>query len=181
MRIAVVGPQNVGKTTFIKDFIFAHPEYTTHAVSYREIIEREKLTINQETDESSQGVIMSFLAELINNNGEKDVIFDRAVIDNLAYSLSAFSRGKVSAEFIENTRKVMYGNFKHLDAIFFIPASLLVELKDDKFRDTDRKFIDQVNRIFIEILLEVATKNVIPIKVLSGTREERVEQIKKYI
>jgi hypothetical protein len=48
-------------------------------------------------------------------------------------------------------------------------------------RDTDKNFVDLVNRVFIEILLEIASKNIIPIKVISGAREERVGQIKNLV
>lgn len=61
MRIVVVGAQNVGKTTFVRDFVTKFPNYTTPSVSYRDIVLAKGLKINQETGEESQAAIMQFI------------------------------------------------------------------------------------------------------------------------
>lgn len=181
MRIAVIGPQNVGKTTFIKDFLESYKNYQTLHVSYRDLIEQENLVINQQTNEKSQAIIMNFLYDLITKNIEENIIYDRCVIDNYAYSMAGFLKGNVDVVFLKINKQKMLEHLDFLDTIFFIPASLLVDLEDDKFRDIDKNFIDLVNRIFIETLLEISKIKNIPIHVLSGSRNERLVQISEII
>jgi signal recognition particle receptor subunit beta len=68
MKIAVIGPQNTGKTTFIKDFLKEFKKYKTTKYTYRDIIRKKKLDINQKSSELSQKVIMDFLYKEITSN-----------------------------------------------------------------------------------------------------------------
>jgi GTPase SAR1 family protein len=181
MRIAVVGAQNVGKTTFVKDFVSAFPNYSTPNVSYRDVVLAKGLKINQETTVESQLAIRDFIYSLISESKEENIIFDRCLIDNFVYSYCAFLKGNIKDEFINESKEKVFEHLKYLDQIIFIPTALNINLEDDKLRDTDKNFVDLVNRVFIEILLEIASKNIIPIKVISGAREERVGQIKNLV
>lgn len=181
MRIAVVGAQNVGKTTFIKDFISQFPNYTTPNVSYRDIVLQKGLKINQETSLESQAAIMEFIYNLISEDKQENVIFDRCLIDNYVYSYCAYLKGNIESEFIEVSKEKVFEHLKFLDGIVFIPVSLNVDLQSDKFRDIDKNFIDQVNRTFVEILLEISKLFPIKIVVLSGSRQERVESVRTWI
>jgi hypothetical protein len=179
MRIAVVGAQNVGKTTFVKDFVAKFSNYITPNVSYRDIVLTKGLKINQETGEESQAAIMQFIYNLISENKDENIIFDRCLIDNYVYSHCAYLKGAISGEFIEVSKETMFSHLQFLETIIFIPVSLAVELESDKLRDTDKKFIDTVNRTFVEILLEVSRRFEIRIIVLSGSREERLAEVAK--
>ena len=177
MRIAVVGAQNVGKTTFVSDFILKFPEYFSPKVSYKELVEKHGLKINQETGEESQAVIMQALWDSITKNPGENIIFDRCLIDNYVYSYCAFLKGKISAEFIEASKEKMFEHLKFLETIIFIPVSVSVEVKESGQRDLDKNFIDLVNRVFMEILLEISKRFDLKIVVLSGSREERVQDV----
>jgi len=180
MRIAVVGAQNVGKTTFVRDFVTKFSNYTTPNVSYRDIVLAKGLKINQETGEESQAAIMQFIHTLISENKDENIIFDRCLIDNYVYSYCGYLKGNITSEFIEASKDTMFSHLQFLETIVFIPVSLAVELESDKLRDTDKKFIDTVNQVFIEILLEISKRFAIKVIVLSGDRESRVvEAVKK--
>lgn len=181
MRIAVVGAQNVGKTTFVKDVVSHFPTYTTPNVSYRDVVLARGLKINQETGPESQRAIMDFIYDLISQDKNENIIFDRCLIDNYVYTYCAYLKGKVDKSFVEETKQKVFEHLKYLDLIIFIPTSVNINLEDDKLRDTDKNFVDLVNRSFVEILLEIAQNNLIPIKVFSGTREERVESFSNLI
>lgn len=180
MKIAVVGPQNVGKTTFIKDFVERFPEYKTHTVSYKDVVSEKGLKINQETSQETQLAIMEFIYKLISENEEQNMIFDRCLVDNYVYSYCAYLKGKISSDFIQASKVKMFEHLKNLDVIFFIPTSLLIELEEREQRDVDKKFLDLVNRVFTEILLEIYKNSPIKIYVLSGTRVERIRQTEGY-
>jgi signal recognition particle receptor subunit beta len=43
MKIAVIGPQNTGKSTFVKDFLLEFPAYKTTQKTYRDIVTENNL------------------------------------------------------------------------------------------------------------------------------------------
>lgn len=76
MRLAVIGPQNTGKSTFIKDFIKAFPNYKTPQKTYRDVISKRKLSINQKSTEKNQKIIRDFLYKQISENKQSNILFD---------------------------------------------------------------------------------------------------------
>ncbi len=178
MRIAVIGPQNTGKTTFLKDFLKDFPKYKTTKKTYRDVIAKNRLNINQKTNEKSQKMIMEFLYKEITKNKLPNILFDRCLIDNYVYSYCAYLKGEISKEFILVTQRKMFDHLKFLDVIIFIPTSVSVKLINDNVRDIDTGFIDLVNKIFFEVLFEISHKTNILIFVISGNRAERIRQVR---
>lgn len=181
MRIAIIGPQNTGKTTFIQDFLREFKSYTTPKEKYRDIISKNKLKINQNTNDKSQELIGSFLFKNIKNTTGKNVVFDRCVIDNYIYSSLGYRAKKVSKDLLLKTEKLMLENLRYLDCIVFIPTAVSVRLKADNIRDIDTQFVDEVNDAFITTLLDIRSKYFIPVFVISGNRKQRIEKIKRIL
>ncbi len=177
MRLAVIGPQNTGKTTFIKDFVEAFPHYVTPTETYRDIVHKNKLKINQETGEQSQLAIRDFIFNQIKNFQGENVIFDRSLLDNYVYSLAQYNQGKMKKRFMDETKKMMYQSLTHVDRLIFIPTAAVVGLVDDKLRDIDRNYIDNINKLFLEELLDLARNSPIPIWVVTGDRKTRIKTI----
>jgi predicted ATPase len=174
MKIAIVGAQNTGKSTFLKDLLKEFPNYTTPKETYRDLVVAKGLRINQETSDESQRAIRDFLYAQLEENSLNDVFFDRSVIDNYIYTVLAYERGAASKELVEETHTMMLASYDYLDRLFFIPTAVSVRLTDDQLRDIDTKFIDLVNHRFIATLLEASHKSNIAIDVIAGTRAERV-------
>jgi len=181
MRIAVIGPQNAGKTTFIKDFLKEFTSYETTKDTYRDHVAEIGLPINQETNESSQRAILDFLYNQTIDNRNENVIFDRCVVDNYVYTHSAYLRGRASKELLLLTEGKMYDQLTQLDCLVFIPTSAGVKLENDSFRDIDTGFVDAINRLFIEALLDIAGRTSMTIFVVTGNREERVSIVRQKI
>ena len=181
MRIAVIGPQNTGKSTFIKDFLKEFPHYKTPKETYRDVVKSKKLTINQKTNEESQREIRDFMYKQFCHSVDKNVIFDRSLIDNYVYTYAQYVEGKISKTFLEESEDLMKEVLHSVDMYFFIPASLSVSLVNDELRDTDSKFIDEVNGYFLKTLFELAREQRIIIKIISGTRKERIKKVKELL
>lgn len=177
MRLAVIGPQNTGKTTFVQDFVQAFPHYITPKETYRDVINKHNLEINQKTSEKSQLEIRDFIFNQIKNFQGENVIFDRSLLDNYVYSLARYHQGKMKKSFLDATRKMMYVSLTHIDRLIFIPTSVGVGLVDDKTRDTDRLYIDHINKLFLEEILELVRKSPIPVWIISGDRQTRIKSI----
>ena len=181
MKIAIVGPQNTGKSTFLADLLKVYPGYTTPTETYRDLVIRKGLHINQETGEESQRAIRDFLYGQAKENTSADVFFDRSVIDNYVYTALAVERGTASAALRDETYTMMLDSFGSLDRLFFIPTAVSVVLHNDLLRDIDTGFIDVTNRMFIATLLDVVRKSPIAVDVISGKREERVALAQRII
>ena len=90
MKIAIVGTQCNGKSTFIKKFLEIWPMYKQPSKTYRDIISEKKLKLNQKGNEESQRAILDALIDELqyaSANDGKDIIFDRCVLDNIVYRL----------------------------------------------------------------------------------------------
>ncbi len=181
MRLAISGPQNTGKTTFIQDFLLHFPNYFSPKKTYRDIIIKNNLITGQAQPEESQKRIRDFQYKQILKNKKENIIFDRCIIDNLVYSLCQYELGNFSHSFVEETKKMMIDSLEYLDTLVFIPTALSVKIINDNLRDTNRKSIDNVNRLFISTILEIARENKIKIFTITGDRNTRIEQIRKII
>ncbi len=179
MRLAIIGPQNTGKTTFVGDLLKAFPHYTTPKHTYRDVVRKRKLAINQKTGEESQREIRDFIFNQIKSFQGENVVFDRSLLDNYVYSLAQHAKGKIGKRFIEETRKMVYVSLTHVDRLIFIPTAAGVDLINDELRETDRLYIDYINKLFLEEILELARTSPIPIWIISGDRETRIETLRK--
>ncbi|MBP6888122.1 MAG: ATP-binding protein [Candidatus Pacebacteria bacterium] len=181
MRIAVIGPQNTGKSTFIKDFLKEFPHYTTPKETYRDVIERKELHVNQESTLASQKEIRDFMFGQLRHNAEYNVIFDRCMVDNYVYSYVQYEKGELPKWLVDETEAMMKDLLQCVDLYLFIPTAVSVPLVDDGTRDITASYIDTVNHHFLRILFEIARTHHITVKVISGSRQERIEQVKRLI
>ena len=179
MRIAVIGPQNTGKSTFVADFLKEFSTYATPTETYRDMVKRKGLAINQKTNEESQRLIRDFLAEQVAEDKTKDILFDRCVLDNYVYTYAQYEKGLIDEAFLRESEKVMYKNLDDLDVLILIPTAVSVPLVNDTLRDTDTVFIDRINCIFLETLFTVAHRSMVKIIAIAGTREQRIAQVHK--
>lgn len=181
MRIAVIGPQNTGKSTFIKDFLKEFPHYTTPRETYRDVIEKRHLAVNQKTSLESQKEIRDFMFGQLRHNLEYNVIFDRCMIDNYIYTYVQYENGEIPKWFVDETESMMKDSLRTADLYLFIPTAVSVPLVDDGTRDITASYVDMVNHHFLRILFELSRTHHITVKVISGTPKERMGQVKKLI
>ncbi|OHA62185.1 MAG: hypothetical protein A2556_00980 [Candidatus Vogelbacteria bacterium RIFOXYD2_FULL_44_9] len=175
MRLAVIGPQNTGKSTFIQDFVKTFPQYSTPIETYRDVIKRKKLAINQQSSETAQKVIRDFLFDQICHNRESNILFDRCVIDNYVYTLALYEKKEASLEFLNETFDMIIKHLEFLDGIIFIPSAVAVKLTNDGVRDIETKYIDKINRFFIKTLFLLQKHRPVEVFVISGDRRERIK------
>ena len=151
MKICAIGTQNIGKTTYIEDFVKEWPMYTTPEKTYRDIIKEKGLTVNDEGTEESQKIILDALVDqAIAYSKDDNVILDRCVLDNLAYTSWLNINGKVSDKFLDETRLIVRETLKMYDILFFFPISKFSEiaLEDKENRNTDPVYREEIDAIF---------------------------------
>lgn len=196
MRIAVIGTQCVGKTTFIDDFLKTWPMYKRGDTSYRELAKKNaKVTLNREGTEEGQQIIRDALVDdMMKYTSNDNVIFDRCILDNLVYSLWLYEKKKnLSDMFMETSFHMCREAMKFIDVVFYIPLLEKYPVKIVKDQDGQRD-IDPVYREEIANIYKSVAKSYYDHKSavfamddspalieIFGTREERIAMTKLYI
>lgn len=173
MKIAVTGPQNTGKTTFISDILKECPNFRLPTITYRDLIKRKGLDINQKTSPDTQELIRNFMIDQITDAETSDMIYDRCLIDNLVYTAWMLKNKDYDSSFYYETRLMMMHHIEKYDLIFFIPYDNTIPLKPSELRDITPEYIRDINAMFIEIIIDSKFKNVVTIY---GDREQRMQQ-----
>lgn len=181
MRLAIIGPQNTGKSTLIANLIKALPEYVSSQGRYSYVVRSHGLSINQQTSKASQILIRDFLFDQERSNKEENILFDRCLIDNYVYSAAAFGKNGIDDDFLKETMKLVKDSLIYLDGLIYIPTTVSVVLRNNNIRDTNPSYVDSVNVLFIDTLFDIIKAHPLPILTLSGTRTQRVTKVKKWL
>jgi GTPase SAR1 family protein len=173
MKIGLCGTMSVGKTTLVNAL-----KETEQFKKYNFATERSKylndLGIPLNTDSTLKGqtvFLAERCAELMNNN----IITDRTVIDVMAFTMNAVSINHQDKEIFENYAKEF---IREYDYIFYIsPHGIPVE--DNGVRETDEHYRDLID-FTITTLIKRYGYMANKIEKISGSTDERVEQILKF-
>lgn len=196
MKIAVIGAQNTGKTTFIEDFIKQWPMYNRCSKPYYTTLVKEKgITLNESGSEESQEAIMNSLIDQVMPGTKRDnIIYDRSVLDNLMYTLWMNGKGVVSDEFVKKCIPIIKESLTFYDILFFLPITkhspIPIEEKDH--RSNSQEFRSEADNIMKALVFQYnqGNKTYFPfdtklgcpaIVEIFGNREERIELAKMYI
>jgi nicotinamide riboside kinase len=192
MRIAIVGAQNTGKTTLAKAVKAYWPGYKLIEGKYREYVKEKKDNLNQNSSLETQTLLRDFMIDdAVDNASEKYTIFDRNILDNVAYTLWLADKGKITSdEFITSSLTICRETLKLFDVVFWLPVSDDIRLTEEKVnRDTDLTYREEIDYIFQAIyegyqqhdgiLFDVNDQPaMIP---LFGTLDERIDTVKQYL
>lgn len=174
MKIGCIGTQNTGKTTFIKDLIATYPQFTTPSKTYRDVIRKYGLKINQNATIAHQWIIFCNVLETANKRYSKSVVFDRTPFDAYIYTL--YVAGKPDG--LEEMRETAVQSLERLDMIFMFPiaGNEHIPLKADGLRDIDANYRENINDLFHrELALAAArTDKLPPIYNVTGVRHDRI-------
>jgi thymidylate kinase len=189
MKIAIIGSQGSGKSHLIKEFLEKWTMYKTPEKTYRDIIKSRNIKINQEGDEESQKAILNALIDEVQQAKGDFLIFDRCVIDNMAYTLWLNAHDKVSNKFVMDTKFLTHQTLKLFDMIFYVPVRPEIELQEKETRDSDPKFREEIDNIFRALIssYEKGTGAFFPLEdcpaiiTLEGPPDLRKDQISLYI
>jgi GTPase SAR1 family protein len=151
MKIAVIGTQNTGKTTYIDDFLKKWTMYKKPETSYRDLIKEKNLPHSKDGTEETQTLILNALVDQAIEFSKKDnVILDRSVLDVLAYSTWLCLNEKVSEKFLDQQRIIVRETLKMYDVLFFIPLTKTskINIVDNGTRNVDPIYREEIDNIF---------------------------------
>jgi hypothetical protein len=174
MKIGCIGTQNTGKTTFIKDLIATYPQFTTPNKTYRNVIRKYGLKINQNATIVHQWIIFCNVLEMVNKRYSKSVVFDRTPFDAYIYTL--YVAGKPDG--LEEMRELAVQSLEKLDMIFMFPVAgnEHIPLKADGLRDIDENYRETINALFLSELAIASTLSdkLPPIHNITGLQHDRI-------
>lgn len=191
MKIAIIGPQNSGKTQLISQFLAKWPMYNLAAENdYRT---RDDLNLNREGTVESQTIIRDCLVDQILQADGEFCLFDRCPIDNFVYTLYLHNKhpDQFDAEFVKQTRDIVAASMQSLDVIFCTRYNPLYNntREEKSSRDTDAEYITDIDNLFGAIVLDnqdrtgflSPPRDAPPIIELIGPPEGYIAQIADYI
>jgi len=192
MKIAFIGTQCNGKSTLIKEFREKWPMYKQPEKTYRDLIKEKKVKNNKNGTEESQKAILNALVDeviLATVTEEKHIVFDRCVIDNIAYTLWLNERNKVSDEFVMDSRQIALETIKMYDIIFYLPLREEIKIEKRKGRDIDPVYRQEIDNIFKALVSSYERNSGVffPVRdcpaviTLEGPADLRCEQIRLYL
>ena len=172
MKIGFVGSISVGKTTLVNELAKLEQFKDYHIATERSKYLRD-LGIPLNTDSTLLGQTI-FLSERCSELLRDKVLTDRSIID-----VMAFTNLSKSISLDEKLSFCDYAsNFISLyDHIFYISPEG-VKLEDNGVRVVDAEYRDQID-IEIKYLLSTYGSKINKFHVISGTVEERIEQVKQ--
>jgi len=172
MKIGFVGSISVGKTTLVNELAKLEQFKDYHIATERSKYLRD-LGIPLNTDSTLLGQTI-FLSERCSELLRDKVLTDRSIID-----VMAFTNLSKSISLDEKLSFCDYAsNFISLyDHIFYISPEG-VKLEDNGVRVVDTEYRDQID-IEIKYLLSTYGSKINKFHVISGSVEERIEQVKQ--
>lgn len=194
MRLSIIGAQNAGKSFLIEQFLKEWPMYKKPQKTYRDIIKEKNLPINKQGTKESQREILNALvdeAQFAASSEDKHIIFDRCVVDNIAYTLWHYAKDTpgFDSEFVIDSKTIAAFALKHLDVIFYIPARKEIPIEEKENRETDEVYREEIDNIFDSLVTsyEKNTGAFFPLEDcpavirLDGPPDMRLPQMKLYI
>jgi hypothetical protein len=141
MRIAISGTHSVGKSTLVRDFHAAHPEFLVEDEPYRYLAARgERIHFAERASQRCNTLMTRHAIDRINdaraNRPDVDIICDRSCLDFIPYSEYALAMG--SAQGVPETQR-----------------RRTVEVRADMLEKADLQFPSDITTAFIDQLWAV--------------------------
>jgi nicotinamide riboside kinase len=180
MRVSFTGAQSTGKTTLLNECKLIYKDYKFVDEVTRYVRKSYDVKINEAGGSETQ---LYILAEHIKNHlrTEENLILDRCILDGYVYTKYQVDNEKVNHSVLEAFNAVFSTLFNKLDLVFYTDPSD-VKLVDDGERSTDKDFRADVIDIFEDLIgYKMSPWNRDKVVRLSGSVEERMKTIKKYL
>jgi thymidylate kinase len=180
MRVSFTGAQSTGKTTLLNKCKEVYKDYKFVDEVTRYVRKTYDVKINEVGGTETQ---LYILAEHIKNHlrPEDNLMLDRCILDGYVYTKYQVMNGKVKEDVLHAFNSVFNLLFDKLDYVFYTDP-LDVKLVDDGERSVDLNFRKTIINLFDDLITyKMSSKNREKVIKLSGTVEERMQTVEKYL
>jgi nicotinamide riboside kinase len=180
MRVSFTGAQSTGKTTLLNKCKEVYKDYKFVDEVTRYVRKTYDVKINEVGGTETQ---LYILAEHIKNHlrPEENLMLDRCILDGYVYTKYQVMNGKVKEDVLHAFNSVFNLLFDKLDYVFYTDP-LDVKLVDDGERSVDLNFRKTIINLFDDLITyKMSSKNREKVIKLSGTVEERMQTVEKYL
>jgi GTPase SAR1 family protein len=174
MKIGLCGTMSVGKTTLV-NALKELPEFEGYNFRTERSQHLMKQGIPLNTDSTLKGQC-AFLAERASELMCDDVLTDRTIIDVMAFANASTSMDIYQKQDFQTLASQLIGDY---DYIFYVSPEG-VEIEDNGVRETNAEYRDEIDFI-INNLINLYNHRMKNLHSLSGSTEERIEQMKQAI
>ena len=171
MKIGLCGTMSVGKTTLV-NALKNEPEFKNYKFATERSKYLQSIGIPLNTDSTLKGQLI-FAAERAAELMQENIITDRTIIDVMAFCSLSKSMNKAEKDHING---VLWHLIKEYDIIFHID-DLSIPIEDNGVRETDKEYRLEVHNKISSILGMFGGMAGKLVRI-SGTTEERIEQVK---
>lgn len=174
MIISFSGAQSTGKSTLLKVWQEAKPEWD-YIPEVTRLVKREyDLPINEDGTDLTQMMIMGEHLRNAYTKRDRHVVLDRCSLDGLVYTHWLCDNKKVSMGTYSHARYVFDSTIEKYDLIIYTSPED-VPVVDDGERSINVKFREEIIELFEQYLSNIPTQKLI---VARGSVEARVNQIR---
>ncbi|SEN57834.1 AAA domain-containing protein [Mucilaginibacter gossypiicola] len=170
MRVAIVGAHKVGKTTLAEELLESLPGYTLEMEPYYQL-EASGYEFSEAPTSEDFLDQFNYSVKLVSKS-ESKVIFDRCVIDILAY-LHVIDPGRNIQLLFETTQTIIAG----IDLLVFVPIEepdLIAVHPSDKL-----KLRSRVNDLLLDWIRDLGIAAIEVSGTLSGRRDQVLAKISR--
>lgn len=185
MRIAISGTHSQGKSTFVRDFLDAHPNYAFETEPYRALMHKHKILFGDVQRIQDIDLQLNYCIEQVKKYRLGDcVIFDRPPADYIPYAdyTATNAHTDIDKAYIQSLYKRIKPAMAYLDLIVFVPITdqYQIKLEDDGHRPTAdfyRTWVDEAfKNLYRKNLNKIMPKGHHPHLIeITGPREKRIE------
>ena len=173
MRIAVTGSHNSGKSTIIELLSESFSNYIIYDEPYYLLLE-DGYEIPAPPSLDEYRVMLEKSLELIGEEKNEDVFFDRSPVDLLAYTLVSDNYGEIDEDkYFDEVKK----SIESLDALFYLPIEDIVT--QNASLDEYFELREEVDIMIERIINDLAGNT--PVIQFSGDLETRVAKAERFI
>jgi nicotinamide riboside kinase len=173
MLISFSGAQSTGKSTLLKVWQEAIPEWD-YIPEVTRLVKREyDLPINEDGNDLTQTMIMSEHLRNAFAKREKHAILDRCSLDGLVYTHWLCDNKKVSMGTYSHTSYIFNNTIEKYDLIIYTSPED-VPVVDDGERSINVKFREEIINLFEQYLSNIPAQKLLRVK---GSVRQRIDQI----
>ena len=173
MIVSFSGAQSTGKSTLLKVWQEAMPQWDFIPEVTRLVKREYDLPINEDGTDLTQTMIMCEHLRNAYTKRNNHTILDRCSLDGLVYTHWLCNKGKVTTGIYSHARYVFDNTVNKYDLIMYTSPED-VPVVDDGERSINISFRNEIIELFEKYLSHLPSEKVLRVK---GSVEERIKQI----